>query len=99
MSSSPNSSSSSKPDSHPLRSLFDLKIPVDVVVGTAAITVADCLRLRPHTVIQLLKASGANLDLMAPGAIVASGEVVIVDNSTALRVTDIAQPPSAEPHQ
>ena len=95
MSSSPTSSSNS--DGHPLAPMLDLGIWVDVIVGTTSITVRDCLKLRRQSVVRLRRSSGSDLDLQVRGIVVASGEVVIVDESTAVRIADIAPPPGAEP--
>ena len=95
MSSSQTSSSSS--DTHPLSPMLDLGIRVDVVVGTASITVRDCLKLKRHSVVRLQRSAGSDLDLQVGDIVVASGEVVVVDASTAIRIAEIAQPPGLEP--
>jgi flagellar motor switch protein FliN/FliY len=77
--------------------MFDLKVSVQVTVGTASITVRNCLKLRPRSVIQLREHAGADLTLSLNGVALASGEVVIVDDSTAVRIAAIAEPSSAEP--
>ena len=97
MSSFPTSSSSSSKPDHPLAPMFDLGIAVDVVVGTTSISVRECLKLRRQSVVRLKQSSGSDLALLVSGVAVASGEVVIVDESTAVRISDIAQPPGAEP--
>ena len=95
MSSSQTSSSNS--DAHPLSPMLDLGIGVDVVVGTTWITVRDCLKLKRHSVVRLRRSSGSDLDVQVGGIVVASGEVVVVDESTAIRIADIAHPPGSEP--
>jgi len=97
MSSSPTSSSSSNKSEHPLASMFDLGIAVDVLVGTTSISVQECLKLHRQSVVRLTQSSGSDLTLRVSGVAVASGEVVIVDESTAVRISEIAQPPGAEP--
>ncbi|NOT24521.1 MAG: hypothetical protein HOP16_00340 [Acidobacteria bacterium] len=97
MSSSPTLLSSADPAAHPLGSMFDLNVSVQVAVGTASITVRDCLKLRRHSVVRLRESAGSDLSLSLNGVLVASGEVVIVDDSTAIRIADIAQPSSSEP--
>ena len=81
----------------PLEPMLDLGIHVDVVVGTTSITVRDCLKLKRQSVVRLKRSSGSDLDLTVGGIVVASGEVVVVDESTAVRISDIAQPSGAEP--
>jgi flagellar motor switch protein FliN/FliY len=97
MSSSPTLLSSADSTAHPLGSMFDLNVSVQVAVGTASITVRDCLKLRRHSVVRLRESAGSDLSLSLNGVLVASGEVVIVDDSTAIRIADIAQPSSSEP--
>ena len=97
MSSSQTSLSSAETAPHPLGSMFDLKVSVQVAVGTASITVRDCLKLRPHSVVRLRESAGSDLSLSLNGVVVATGEVVIVDDSTAVRIAEIAKPSNAEP--
>jgi flagellar motor switch protein FliN/FliY len=77
--------------------MFDLKVSVDVSVGSASISVRDCLKLRRHSVVRLGESAGTNLGLSLNGVILATGEVVIVDDSTGIRVADIAEPSHGEP--
>ena len=97
MSSSPNSSSSSEaPAPDGLAPLFDVICSVDVVLGTASMSVRDCLNMRRHSIIRLNQSAGGEMQVVVNGIAIASGEVVIIDNSTAVRVTDILPPPSSE---
>jgi flagellar motor switch protein FliN len=95
MSSSPNLLSSSEaPD--PLAPLHDVTCHVDVVLGTASMTVRQCLALKRDSVIRLTQSAGNDLHVVINGVAIALGEVVIIDLSTAVRVTDILAPPSNE---
>ena len=102
MSSSPNSSSSSElaglelVASDPLAPLHDVSCRVDVVLGTAAMSVRRCQRLQRGSVIRLTQSAGNDLQVVVNGVAIALGEVVVIDNSTAVRVTDILAPPSHE---
>jgi flagellar motor switch protein FliN/FliY len=95
MSSSPNSSSSS--DALDLLApLHDVSCKVDVVLGTASLTVRQCLGLKRDSIIRLTQSAGNDLQVVINGVAIALGEVVIIDSSTAVRVTDIMAPPSNE---
>lgn len=95
MSSSQSSSSSSDPASlYP--GLHDVIFQVEVVLGTGHMTVRECLQLQRLSVIRLKQSAGEDLQVVVNGVPIASGEVVIVDDSTSIRVTEILQPPSAE---
>ena len=66
------------------------------VLGTATISVRDCLHLKRNSVVRLGSRPAVDMQVIVNGVLVAHGEVVIVDDSTAVRVTEIAAPPSAE---
>jgi flagellar motor switch protein FliN/FliY len=96
MSSSPNSSSSSDAIAAELLPLQSVTCRVDIVLGSGTMRVRECLNLRKHTVLPLLQAAGSDLRVLVNGVAIAHGEVVIVDNSTAIRITEIVQPTGAE---
>ncbi len=100
MSSSQSSSSSSEAlVASGLTPLYDVVCRVDVVLGTASMTVRDCLNLKCQTIIRLNEPAGDDMQVTVNGIAVATGEIVIVDTSTALRVTEILPPPSSEGHE
>jgi flagellar motor switch protein FliN/FliY len=79
-----------------LQALGDVSCSVDVWLGTATISVRDCLHMKRHTVIRLAQSAGSDMQVVVNGVLVAHGEVVIIDDSTAVRVTEILPPPSSE---
>jgi flagellar motor switch protein FliN len=95
MSSSQNLLSSSDA-ADPLAPLHDVSCRIDVVLGTASMTVRRCLSLQRDSVIRLNQSAGSDLQVVVNGIGIALGEVVIIDSSTAVRVTDIMAPPSNE---
>jgi flagellar motor switch protein FliN/FliY len=97
MSSSPNSSSSSdQAVGAALVPLHDVVCTVDVILGGASMSVRDCLRLQPDSVVLLSQSAGADLQVVVNGITLARGEVMVVEDSTAVRITDITPPPSSE---
>jgi len=92
MSSSPiSSSSSSAPDAPggPFAALADVVCEVWVLLGTGMVTVRRCLALQRQSVLRLNQSAGEDLQVLVNGSLVARGEVVIVEDSTAIRITDI----------
>jgi flagellar motor switch protein FliN/FliY len=76
--------------------LSDVTCSVDVWLGTATISVRECLHMKRHSVIRLRQSAGSDMQVAVNGVPVANGEVVIIDDSTAVRLTEIVAPPSAE---
>ena len=102
MSSSPTSSSSTDRVLHaldggdPLAPLFDVRCTVDVVIGTGMLTLRECLTLQRNHVVRLVEAAGSDLMIRVHGVTLASGEVVVVDDAAALRVTRVLPPAGVE---
>jgi len=69
---------------------------VDVMLGTAVVSVRDCLRWKRNSVVRLQQSAGSDMQVRVNSVPVATAEVVIVDDSTAVRVTEILPPPSSE---
>lgn len=97
MSSSQNSSSSSdRPIGPPLTPLHDVVCTVDVILGSASMSVRECLQLQPDAIVKLTQSAGDEMQVLINGIIVARAEVMIVEDSTAVRLTEILPPPSSE---
>lgn len=93
MSSSPTSSSSSeRPSATPLDRIRDVLCHVQVALGTGTLTVGRVLGLQRQSIVRLDQSAGEDLMLTVNGVIVARGEVMIVEDSTAVRVTEIHVP-------
>jgi flagellar motor switch protein FliN/FliY len=71
-------------------SLNDLMCHVTVRVGTGRITVRDCLALVPGRLLHLEQAAGEDLRVLVNGVLVAAGEVVVDEDRTMIRVTEVA---------
>ncbi|HUU33053.1 MAG TPA: FliM/FliN family flagellar motor switch protein [Vicinamibacterales bacterium] len=72
--------------------MLDVTCGVDFVIGTGTLTVRECLRLGRHSVVRLGQAAGGDFDVLVHGVSVANGEVAIIDDTAALRVTRITRP-------
>ncbi len=98
MSSSQTSSSSSESQAPPLAArpfgtMHDVICPVDVVLGNGAITVGACLRLARQSVIRLSQSAGSDPTVVINNVTLARGQVVIVEDATAIRITEITNAP------
>jgi flagellar motor switch protein FliN/FliY len=77
-----------------LQPLADVRCPVEVVLGTARISVRQCLSLAPRTVLKLQQAAGEDVRVVVANVPVARGEVVVVADNTTIRLTAIIDPGS-----
>ena len=84
-------SSSSDPSALPdvLRPFGDVPCRIEIILGAGAMTLRTCLGLQKGSVIKLSRSAGQDLDLIINGVTLARGEVVIIDDSVSLRLTDL----------
>jgi flagellar motor switch protein FliN len=76
--------------------LHDVVCDVSVVLGTGRMSVRQCLYLTPQTVVPLDQPAGSDLRVLVNGVAIATGEVVILDESTAVRLNHVLAPPNRE---
>lgn len=97
MSSSPTSSSSTEVSLPPEIAAFaDVRLTVQVTLGTGTMTLRECLALQRGSVVRLTQSAGHDLMLFANDVQIAQGEVVIIDDSVSVRLTEFRQ---AGPHE
>ena len=60
-----------------------------VELGRARMTINDLLSLHDGAIIELDRAAGAPADLLVNGRLIAHGEIVVLDENYALRITQI----------
>lgn len=72
--------------------ILDIPLLVTVELGRAKLSIQDLLKIGEGSVVELSKLVGEPLDVLVNGKPVARGEVVVVNEKFALRLTDIAQP-------
>jgi len=80
----------------PFAPLSDIRCDVDVLIGTGVLTLRECLSLQPKHVVRLLEPAGGDLSIRVHGVTIASGEVMVMENVAALRVTRVAPPVGIE---
>jgi flagellar motor switch protein FliN/FliY len=72
-----------------LELLRTVEMDVNAELGRTRMTVNDLLGLRAGAIIELDRAAGAPADVLVNGHLVARGEVVVIDENYALRITQI----------
>lgn len=65
-------------------------IPLEIVVelDRKVMKVRDILALDKNSVIKMTRSAGENIDIVVGGATMAFGEIVIIESSMGVRITD-----------
>lgn len=76
-------------DTKNLDVLLDIPLQVTVELGRTHKTVKDILEMGSGSIIELDKLAGEPVDILINNRLIAKGEVVVIDESFGVRVTDI----------
>jgi len=66
----------------------DITVPIEVELDREIMSVRYILELHEGSVIKLDRSAGENIDILVGGAVVASGEIVVLEENMGVRITD-----------
>ena len=69
--------------------LLDVNLKITVELGRAQLKFRDVLNLSAGSIVELGRQTSEPVDIMVNGALLASGEVVVVDDHFAVRITKL----------
>jgi flagellar motor switch protein FliN/FliY len=72
--------------------ILDVPVTLSLEVGRAQMSVGKLLRLSQGSVVELDRNAGEPLDVLVNGALVAHGEIVIINDKFGIRLTDVLSP-------
>lgn len=74
-----------------LKLLMGVPLEISVEIGTARRKVKDILEFSQGTIIELERQAGAPVDVVVNGNLIARGDVVVIDDNFAVRITEIVK--------
>jgi flagellar motor switch protein FliN len=70
--------------------LADIPMRIAVHIGTRSLTIREVLQLKKNSIIELPKSAGENVEICVNSALVGSGEVLDLEGTAGVRLTDFA---------
>lgn len=67
----------------------DIKFALDVELGRRSLSLREILDLKEGSIVELRKTAGESVDVMVNHRLLATAEVVVIEDNFAIRVTDI----------
>lgn len=77
------------PERESMELIMDVPLEITVELGRTKKYIKDILEFSPGTILELDKLAGEPVDIMVNGKYIAKGEVVVIDESFGVRITDI----------
>ena len=68
--------------------LADIPVDVEVELGRKIMSIAEILQLDTESVIRMPRSAGQNIDIRVGGALIGFGEIVIIEDTVGVRITD-----------
>ncbi len=75
-----------------LQDFADIPFEVTILIGKTTMTINDLLRLNRGEIVELNKSAGESFDVLINGKLAAHGDVTVMDDRFAIRITDIVEP-------
>ena len=75
-----------------LRPFLDVPITITVQLANRMMKVRDILQLQASSIVDLPKSAGENVDILMNDRMIAFGEVMELEGSIGIRLTDLSHP-------
>ncbi len=73
-----------------LHHFLDIPVRITIQLGSRSMKVRDILQLQQSSIIELPKSAGENVDILMNDRLIAFGEVLQLEGSTGIRLTDFS---------
>jgi flagellar motor switch protein FliN/FliY len=70
--------------------LSDIPVTVDIELDRRVMTMRQVLELEAGSVIKMSRSAGENIDVLVGGTLVGFGEIVIIEETVGVRITDFS---------
>lgn len=72
-----------------LKRMRDIKVDVEVLLGTTSLPLEEILKIQPGSVVELNRLAGEPVDILANDQLIARAEVVVVDDNFGVKILEI----------
>ena len=66
----------------------DILVPIEVELDRKTMSIEEILAMAPGTVLRMARSAGENIDIRVGGSLMGFGEIVILEDSMGIRITD-----------
>ena len=70
--------------------LADIPVDVEVELDRKVLPIGAILELKQGSVIKMQRSAGENIDILIGGTLVGFGEIVVIEDTMGVRITDFA---------
>ncbi|MBT6084630.1 MAG: flagellar motor switch protein FliN [Rhodospirillaceae bacterium] len=78
-----------------LDAVLDVEVEITAVLGTSMMPISQILKLGRGAVVELNRGVGEDIDIHANTRLVATGEVIVIEDRLGVNITEIVKCPSS----
>ena len=71
--------------------LGDVPVEIEIELDRRIMTAREVLRLEQGSVIETVRSAGENIDIYIGGVLCGSGEIVVIESTLGVRITDFRE--------
>ncbi|HEY1184021.1 MAG: FliM/FliN family flagellar motor switch protein [Bryobacteraceae bacterium] len=71
--------------------LGDIPVEIEIELDRRIMTAREILRLEQGSVIETVRSAGENIDIYIGGVLCGSGEIVVIESTLGVRITDFRE--------
>jgi flagellar motor switch protein FliN len=71
--------------------LGEIPVEIEIELDRKVLSAGDVLRLDRGSLIETARSAGENIDIYIGGVLCGSGEIVVIENSLGVRITDFRE--------
>jgi len=71
--------------------LGEVPVEIEIELDRRVMTAREILQLREGGVIETVRSAGENIDIYIGGVLCGSGEIVVIENTLGVRITDFRE--------
>ena len=83
---------SEKPDLDELLPYNDVVYGITIVIGETRMQIGDLLKLERGDIVELTRSAGESMDILANDKVIARGDVTVIEDRFAIRITELFNP-------
>jgi flagellar motor switch protein FliN/FliY len=74
-----------------IANMADVPVDVQVELGRRIMSIAQILQLGSESVLRIARSAGDNIDILVGATLIGYGEIVIIEDTVGVRITDFRQ--------
>ncbi len=74
-----------------IAAIADVPVDLEVVLDRRMLKISEILELENGSVVEMRRSAGENIDIYVGRKLVAFGEIVIIENTMGVRITDFCE--------